>query len=105
MRLAPTPEDVVVWEALRNRRLDGWRFRRQYAIDRFIVDFYCAEARLIVEVDGPIHAGSVRLDAARQVVLERRGFRVSRLTNAEVNADPAAAVVRVRHALGTNGER
>jgi very-short-patch-repair endonuclease len=54
MRHEPTPEENTLWQQLRNQRLGGYKFRRQHALERFIVDFYCAEARLVIEVDGPV---------------------------------------------------
>ena len=68
MRHAPTPAEQGLWQALRNRRL-GVRFRRQHTIGRFIVDFYAHEARLVVEVDGPIHAYTPEEDALQQAFL------------------------------------
>ena len=64
--------------------MSGFKFRRQHAIDRFIVDFYCAEARLIVEVDGPIHLYSREEDEIRQECLESLGMRMLRFTNEQV---------------------
>ncbi|HWO72299.1 MAG TPA: DUF559 domain-containing protein, partial [Dehalococcoidia bacterium] len=52
MRAHATAAEVRLWQALRNRKLDGAKFRRQHAIGQFLVDFYCAKARLVVEVDG-----------------------------------------------------
>ena len=55
MRHDPTPAESVLWEALRGRRITGFKFRWQHGIERFIVDFVCLESRLIIEVDGDIH--------------------------------------------------
>ena len=83
MRTAPTDAEVRLWEALRDRRLDGLKFRRQVPIGAAIADFVCMKAKLIVEVDGTQHAES-RRDAARDVELEARGFRVLRFWNHEM---------------------
>jgi very-short-patch-repair endonuclease len=83
-RHKPTPAEKYLWSYLRNRQVKGAKFRRQHAIDRFIVDFYCAEARLIIEVDGPIHDYTPEEDAVRQEFLESLGLRVIRFTNDEV---------------------
>jgi very-short-patch-repair endonuclease len=82
---ATTAEDVL-WQAIRNRRLNGVKFRRQHAVDTFIADFVCIERRLIIEVDGAIHEESAQLlrDHDRQLRLEGLGYRVLRFTNAEV---------------------
>jgi 5-methyltetrahydrofolate--homocysteine methyltransferase len=74
----------VLWRELRNRGLGGFKFRRQQPIDRFIVDFFCLEAKLVVEVDGEIHTTQEGYDQARQRHLEARGLRVIRFSNEEV---------------------
>jgi primosomal protein N' len=84
MRYAATPAENILWQRLRNRRLGGYRFRRQHALERFIVDFLCAEAKLIIEVDGAIHQYTPAEDALRQQFLEALGFRVLRFTNEAV---------------------
>ena len=84
MRREPTSAENRLWQHLRGRQMSGFKFRRQHAIDRFIVDFYCAEARLIVEVDGPIHLYSREEDEIRQECLESLGMRMLRFTNEQV---------------------
>jgi very-short-patch-repair endonuclease len=74
----------LLWLKLRGRRLDGYKFRRQVSISRFVVDFAALEAKLIVEVDGGQHALEREKDAARTEELERFGFRVVRFWNHEV---------------------
>ena len=95
MRHQPTPEEKTLWQCLRGRQLAGLRFRRQHAIDRFIVDFYCAEARLVIEVDGPIHQYSQEQDGLRQEFLESRGLRVLRFTNDEVAGSVERVLARI----------
>src|SRR5262245_18256186 len=77
----------------------GVKFRRQHGIDKFIVDFYCHEARLIIEVDGFIHEYSVEEDAIRQEYLEGLGFRVIRFTNDDVLNTLENVIGRIRTAL------
>jgi very-short-patch-repair endonuclease len=84
MRKNPTPAENKLWQHLRGKQLLGYKFRRQHAIERFIVDFYCHDARLVVEVDGPIHQYTTEEDAIRQKFLESLGFRVLRFTNEQV---------------------
>ena len=83
MRSAPTEAEQRLWGALRNRRLDRLKFRRQVPIGPYIADFVCMEAKLIVELDGSQHAESTR-DRARDAELEQRGFRVLRFWNDDV---------------------
>ena len=88
-RLSTYPERAV-WTLVRNRQLDGMRFRRQQAIGPYIVDFYCAEANLVVEIDGESHDGREEEDAKRTSYLQGRGLRLLRLTNDEVVSDREA---------------
>ncbi len=79
LRQEMTPAEKTLWEQLRNRKLGGFKFRRQHPLDRFIVDFYCAACKLIVEVDGDIHdlqqerdAIRKNLEALRKLVVESK---------------------------------
>ena len=87
MRSGQTPAEEKLWCRLRNRRLNGLKFRRQFAVDRYIADFYCAECRLIVELDGPSHADPHQADHddARTADLTALGYRVVRYRNADVH--------------------
>ena len=86
MRKNPTQAEKLLWQKLRAKQVAGLRFRRQHPIGSFIVDFYCAESRLVIEVDGLIHdrPGYDEHDIQRQEFLEGLGLRVIRFTNAEV---------------------
>ncbi|MBN8591119.1 MAG: endonuclease domain-containing protein [Anaerolineae bacterium] len=86
MRHQPTSAEEHLWKYLRGRRLNGAKFRRQHAIDQFIVDFVCIEQLLIVEVDGLVHEVPDQRDrdVNRQAHLEGMGYRILRFTNAEV---------------------
>ncbi|MEE8434370.1 MAG: endonuclease domain-containing protein, partial [bacterium] len=68
----------------KGKKLHGIKFRRQHPLDRFIVDFFAPENRLIIEIDGPIHNNSREEDLARQSHLEQMGYRFIRFTNDEV---------------------
>lgn len=87
LRAAEAPAESKLWSMLRGRRLPA-KFRRQQPIGRFIVDFYCAEAGLIVEVDGPSHETRGGYDARRTAWLEEQGYRVVRLANEQVHERP-----------------
>jgi very-short-patch-repair endonuclease len=79
-----TPMEMRVWQRVRDRRCAGYKFRRQVVLDRYIADFYCAEARLLVEVDGDSHNGTVERDAGRDEWLSLQGYRTLRVTNNDV---------------------
>jgi very-short-patch-repair endonuclease len=104
MRHEATPAEDVLWEAIRNRKVNGAKFRRQHVIERFIVDFYCAEARLIIEVDGPIHDYTPEEDAIRQEFLEAQGFRVLRFKNDDVMGNLAGVVAQIGEATSLPGQ-
>jgi 5-methyltetrahydrofolate--homocysteine methyltransferase len=87
-RLAPTRAEALLWDQLRGRRLEGLKFRRQHAIGPYIVDFYCAAANLVVEVDSPTHDHQTDQDAERTRFLEMTGLRIIRFTNEQVVANP-----------------
>ena len=84
LRRNMTDAEQLLWRYLRSRQLCGWKFRRQHEVDRYIVDFVCADAKLIVELDGGQHAEQVELDAWRTQRLEALGYRVLRFWNDEV---------------------
>jgi very-short-patch-repair endonuclease len=79
-----TPAENRLWVRLRKNQLDGFHFRRQQIIAGFIVDFYCHEASLIVEVDGPVHKQNKEADFQRETILREIGFRIIRFGNEEV---------------------
>jgi very-short-patch-repair endonuclease len=89
LRQRQTPAETILWEALRDRRLDGLKFRRQHAIANtaYVADFLCYEARLIVEIDGGIHETQREDDAIRQQNIEAEGFTVIRFTNDQIYQD------------------
>ncbi len=101
MREEPTEAEQILWERLRNRGLNGYKFRRQHAIDRFIVDFYCREAALIIEIDGPIHEKQVEEDRERQEVLTRMGFHFLHITNDQVYHELQTVTAQILRELET----
>lgn len=85
LRQPQTPAETKLWKVLRNRQLGGFKFRRQHPIHRFIVDFYCQEACLVIEIDGDSHSEQVEYDIARTDWLQNNGNKVIRFTNQEVH--------------------
>ena|GEM_PF-912475 len=84
----------MLWALLRNRRL-GVKFRRQQPLDRFVADFYCAECRLVVEVDGAIHDTRVGADRERDAYFAEHGIRVFRVSADDVERDAEGVVHRI----------
>ena len=95
MRRALTAEEQLLWNRLRRSALDGLHFRRQQIIDGFIADFYCHAARLVVEIDGPIHAERQSYDEERDAILASRGLRILRFSNEEVRANLDGVLARI----------
>jgi very-short-patch-repair endonuclease len=78
--------EVMVWSKLRGKNVKGYKFRRQYSVGTYIIDFYCAELKLAIEIDGESHfiAGSEDHDRKRQEFIESTGIRFLRFTNTDV---------------------
>jgi very-short-patch-repair endonuclease len=105
MRQEPTPAEAALWDRLRSRRLDGAKFRAQHPVGRFIFDFYCAQARLVVEVDGGVHDARRERDAERDLVLRSAGYLVLRLTNKEVLGDIERVLAEIRRHVAMRATR
>jgi len=97
-RKEPTEGEKILWGALRGKKLDGIKFRRQQPIGYFVVDFYNSAYRLVVEVDGPIHEQQVEADKARQNILEVLGLAVFRIKTEipEKNLPLALNMIRIK---------
>jgi len=100
-RKEPTPSERLLWQALRGRNL-GVKFRRQQPIGPFVVDFFCAQHKLIIEVDGSIHATQVERDRERQLLLEACGYRVVRITAHDVEHNVTTVIERIREAISSS---
>jgi very-short-patch-repair endonuclease len=98
LRQNQTPAESRLWFQLRRKRIANRAFRRQHRLDRYIVDFVCLSARLVIEVDGPSHDITVAQDAHRTRRLESQGFRVLRFPNAQILTD-LDSVVRTIEAV------
>jgi len=98
LRRAATPPEQILWSVLRGRRLGGLKFRRQDPIGPFVVDFCCRDQKLIVELDGMSHEDKAEYDRRRTQWLEQQGYRVIRVTNADVNDLDAVARLIAREA-------
>ncbi|NJR61912.1 MAG: endonuclease domain-containing protein, partial [Cyanobacteria bacterium CRU_2_1] len=98
-RKEPTSSEEILWQALRSRKIDDRKFRRQQPIGSFVVDFFCASERLIVEVDGGIHETQQNLDRQRQELLESLGLRFVRVNSELVEKDLPKALEMIRKAF------
>ena len=100
-RREATDAERALWALLRSRNLDGYKFRRQHPVAPYILDFYCAEAHLAVEVDGSQHytAEGRAADAERTGYLEACGFRLLRVTNLDVRTNADGVLGAILRAL------
>lgn len=90
LRQSQTTSEGLLWSILRGRQLCGLKFRRQYSIGLFYVDFACIGQRLVVEVDGGYHDSVIDADLDREAYLKQQGWQVIRFTDEEVEADAEA---------------
>jgi very-short-patch-repair endonuclease len=98
LRKQATPAEARLWNALRGIQL-GVKFRRQHPIHRYVVDFYCVQAGLAIEIDGGVHSTQVAEDAARQAFLESNNIRFLRFNNDDVTNNLASVLTKIDQAL------
>jgi very-short-patch-repair endonuclease len=103
LRRDMTEAEQRLWQMLRSRQTEGYRFRRQAPIGGFIADFVCHAARLIVEIDGGQHDASSEAEASRTRFLEAEGYRVLRFWNNEVLDNPEGVRAVIADALHQGG--
>ncbi|PVM91546.1 endonuclease [Caulobacter radicis] len=99
LRQSQTLAEKTLWTLVRNRRLSGFKFMRQIAIDRYFADFVCEAGKLIVELDGAAHDGREDYDDQRTETLEQLGYVVLRFRNERVLADPGGTADEILSAL------
>jgi len=80
------PAEKILWSKLKGRQLEKYKFRRQHSIDEFILDFYCPQAELAIEIDGDSHyeTNKPEYDAERSRKIESHGIKIIRFTNTEI---------------------
>ena len=100
LRRRSTEAEKLLWRRLRNRHLDGVKFRRQESLGRYVVDFVTMEQQLIVEVDGGQHAAHSRADEMRTRWLASQDYRVIRFWNNEVLSNIDGVLQTILQALG-----
>ncbi len=100
-----TPEELL-WSLLRNRQVGGAKFRRQHQFGEYVTDFFCAEAKLVVECDGEVHSTPERrkIDAQRDAYLRSQGLTILRFSNARILAEPLEILREIeKHLPSTSG--
>ncbi len=96
LRLTPTDAEIRLWSRLRRKQLEGFRFRRQHPLGPYVVDFFCPEAKLVVEVDGGQHADD---GETRTRWIEAQGYRLIRFWNNDVLANTEGVLSTILDAL------
>lgn len=104
LRKNPTPAERRLWKALRGRGLLGLKFRRQHPIGPYVVDFYCARARLVVELDGDSHSWNPGYENVRNAYLRQGGYRILRFANSEVSDQELEVLETIAKACGVYPE-
>ncbi len=101
LRKSMNLSERILWESLRISRLDGFKFRRQAGIGRYIADFYCFQAHLVVEIDGSSHDSveAKEYDKIRNVFMEDLGLRVLRVSDRDVLTNLPSVLAAIRHLL------
>jgi very-short-patch-repair endonuclease len=92
-----TPAEKLLWKHLRNRKMEGYRFRRQHPIEEFIVDFFCYDANLAIELDGGSHldASQIERDEERTKILNSHGLKVLRFRNEELEYNMEGVILKI----------
>jgi very-short-patch-repair endonuclease len=102
LRVNMTPTEKLLWDRLKEKQIDGYRFRRQHPIYRYILDFYCAEKSFAIEIDGGVHDKNKEYDEYRDKVLESLGIKTLRIKDDEVIDNIDEVIKKVRDKLVTN---
>lgn len=93
-----TGAEIILWSRLKSRQIDGFKFRRQQPVFEYIVDFYCHDLRLVIEIDGGIHSlpEIIKSDKYRDKILKINGFHVIRFTNEEIRTNLTSSIETIR---------
>ncbi|MCF8296685.1 MAG: endonuclease domain-containing protein [Saprospiraceae bacterium] len=104
LRKHMTEAELLLWNEIKSNKLDGYKFRRQHLVGRFIVDFYCHKAKLIIELDGEIHNEPeiAENDKEREKELISLGLKILRFSNKEVKENIQNILAEIRDKLSQN---
>jgi very-short-patch-repair endonuclease len=104
LRSNMTRAEIILWSRLRSKQINGYKFRRQQPLFDYIVDFYCEDLKLIIEVDGEIHSFSEKTsyDSKRDSILKINGYHIIRLSNFEVETEINSAINKIISYISEN---
>jgi very-short-patch-repair endonuclease len=94
-----TESEKILWEKLSGKKLEGFRFRRQHPIGRYIADFYNHEKKLIIEIDGDIHGKQKEYDKNRDRHLKAHGYTLIRIKNEEIKNNIESVINTIRNLI------
>lgn len=103
LRKLQTPAEALFWEIVRDRQFLGLKFRRQHQIGDYIVDFYCHEVQLVIELDGGVHTQTQQKDHKRDSWLQSKGFTVLRFTNTQILEDLDNVLQEISSSISSRG--
>ncbi|WP_251795793.1 MULTISPECIES: endonuclease domain-containing protein [unclassified Arenibacter] len=98
LREQMTETEIILWNRLKDNKEEGYKFRRQHPIHKFIVDFYCHQAKLIIEIDGKYHESDhqKQYDLDRSKILTFQGLKILRFTNEEIMNDIENVIKKIK---------
>src|SRR5665647_63610 len=101
LRKNSTPQEIIFWSRVKAKKFKGLKFKRQYSLEKYIVDFICLEKKLIIELDGWQHKeeNQERYDKERTRFLEKLGFRIVRFWNNEINDNLNGVFLKIEEFL------
>jgi very-short-patch-repair endonuclease len=99
LRKDETKAEKLVWETIRNRKFRGFKFRRQHVVQGFVLDFYCQEVKLGIEIDGAVHYKRKDYDRLRQDIIESKGINVIRIKNRDILNDKSSILKKMRKSI------
>ncbi|MBI3331862.1 endonuclease domain-containing protein [Candidatus Peregrinibacteria bacterium] len=100
LRKHQTTAEKILWRRLRNRQLYGLKFRRQFPIGKYVVDFMCLDSRLAIELDGNSHQFREKTDMKKQIFLEQQGFTLLRYSNNQIKFNLEMSLVQIAQKAG-----
>lgn len=102
LRVKRTPTEKLLWDRINTRQVNGYKFRRQHPVYRYILDVYCAEKNFAVEIDGGVHVKNKDYDKYRDQLLESLGIKTLRIKDDEVLSNLDAVIEKIKNAVKTS---
>jgi len=100
LRKRQTISEKIFWELIRDRKFMDLKFRRQHVIEGFVLDFYCHEIKLGIEIDGEIHKRRKDYDRIRQAIIESEGITILRVTNKQISDNKRSIINKMKNIIG-----